>query len=145
AAVAVWDAQKPVLKLWLLPYVPTAAEIAKIQKNDTMWMLQKPSVDSKKWPDASPHPWVALNLSFAPETGGTLAKAWGDVYAFGIGASNSNLNFSHLEGEIKGPLSGGVKPGSTVTFAGSGQDSMEKEKLSWNVNVTTKVLAAQPR
>lgn len=140
ATVGVWDAKRSTLKLWLLPYTPTAEEIAQIQKGQTMWMLQKKSVDPKTWPGASPHAWVALNWNYSQEAVGTLAKAWGEVYAFGIGADNSNLNFSHLAGEIKGTLSGGVKPGSTVTFAGGGEESMEKEKLSWKVNVTTKVL-----
>jgi hypothetical protein len=141
AAVAVWDAKRPALKVHFLPFVPSAQETAALQKNDTFWMLDKPSSDPKKWP-ASPHGSITLSWSFDPKSAGNLAKAWADVYAFGIGRPNSNLNSSLTEGELKGSLTGPVKDGSTVTFDSAGSADFEKDKLAWDVKVTTKVLPA---
>ena len=141
AAVAVWDAKRPALKVHFLPFVPSAQETAALQKNDTFWLLDKPGSDPKKWP-ASPHGSITLSWSFDPKSAGNLAKAWADVYAFGIGKPNSNLNSSLTEGELKGTLTGPVKDGSTVTFSSAGEQSFEKDKLTWDVKVTTKVLPA---
>jgi hypothetical protein len=141
AAVAVWDAKRPALKVHFLPFVPTAQETAALQKNDTFWLLDKPGSDPKKWP-ATPHGSITLSWSFDPKSAGNLAKAWADVYAFGIGKPNSNLNSSLTEGELKGTLNGPVKDGSTVTFNAAGEQSFEKDKLTWDVKVTTKVLPA---
>ena len=91
AAVAVWDAKKPALKVHLLPFTPSAQETAALQKNDTFWLLDKPSSDPKKWP-ASPHGSITLSWTFDPQAAGDLGKAWADVYSFGIGRPNSNLN-----------------------------------------------------
>lgn len=139
--VAVWDAKRPALKVHLLPFVPSAQETAALQKNDSFWLLDKPSSDPGKWP-ASPHGSITVNWSFDPKSAGNLAKAWADVYAFGIGRPNSNLNFSLTEGELKGTLTGPLKEGSTVTFETTGEGSMEKDKLTWDVKLTTKVLPA---
>jgi hypothetical protein len=141
AAVAVWDAKRPALKVHFLPFVPSAQETAALQKNDTFWLLDKPGSDPKKWP-ASPHGSITLSWTFDPKSAGNLAKAWADVYAFGIGKPNSNLNSSLTEGELKGTLTGPVKDGSTVTFNSAGEQSFEKDKLTWDVKVTTKVLPA---
>lgn len=144
AAVAVWDAKRPALKVHFLPFVPSAQETAALQKNDTFWLLDKPGSDPKKWP-ASPHGSITLNWSFDPKSAGNLAKAWADVYAFGIGKPNSNLNSSLTEGELKGTLTGPVKDGSTVTFASAGEQKFESDTLKWDVKVTTKVLPALAR
>lgn len=141
AAVAVWDAKKPALKVHLLPFTPSAQETAALQKNDTFWLLDKPSSDPKKWP-ASPHGSITLSWTFDPQAAGDLGKAWADVYSFGIGRPNSNLNTSLAAGELKGTLTGPVKDGSTVTFNSAGEQSFEKDKLAWDVKVTTKVLPA---
>jgi len=142
--VAVWDAKRPALKIHLLPFVPSAQETAALQRNDTMWLLKKPSIDPGRWP-ANPHGSITLNWSFDPQSAGTLGKAWADVYSFGIGAPNSNLNFSLTEGELKGTLAGVPKEGATVTFSSMGQGSLEKDTLAWDVKVTTKVLPALAR
>ena len=144
AAVAVWDAKRPALKIHFLPFVPTAQETAALQKNDTFWLLEKPGPDPKKWP-ATPHGSITLSWTFDPKSAGTLAKAWADVYALGIGRPNSNLNSSLTEGELKGTLTGPVQEGSTVTFTSAGDASFEKDKLAWDVKVTTKVLPALAR
>jgi hypothetical protein len=144
AAVAVWDAKRPALKVHFLPFVPSAQETAALQKNDTFWLLDKPSSDPKTWP-ASPHGSITLNWSFDPKSAGSLAKAWADVYAFGIGKPNSNLNSSLTEGELKGTLTGPVKDGSTVTFDSTGEQKFESDTLKWDVKVTTKVLPALAR
>ena len=144
AAVAVWDAKKPALKVHFLPFEPSAQETAALQKNDTFWLLSKPGSDPKKWP-ATPHGSITLSWSFEPKEAGNLAKAWADVYAFGIGKPNSNLNSSLTAGELKGALTGPVKDGSTVTFNSTGEQAFESDTLRWDVKVTTKVLPALPR
>jgi hypothetical protein len=144
AAVAIWDAKRPALKVHFLPFEPSAQETAALQKNDTFWLLDKPGSDPKKWP-ATPHGSITLSWTFDPKSAGTLAKAWADVYAFGIARPNSNLNSSLTEGELKGTLTGPVKDGSTVTFTSAGEVSFEKDKLAWDVKVTTKVLPALAR
>jgi hypothetical protein len=108
------------------------------------WLLSKPGTDPKKWP-ASPHGSITLSWSFDPKSTGTLAKAWADVYAFGIGKPNSNLSSSLTEGELKGTLTGPREEGSTVTFNGAGEQSFDSDKLAWDVKVTAKVLPALAR
>ena len=144
AAVAVWHAKRPALKIHFLPFVPSAQETAALQKNDTFWLLDKPGSDPKKWP-ASPHGSITLSWSFDPKSAGNLAKAWADVYAFGIGKPNSNLNFSLTGGEVKGTFTGAVKAGATVTLVTKGGGSMDAGKVTWDLNLTAKVLPALAR
>jgi hypothetical protein len=137
--VAVLDAKKPTVKFHVLPFVPTPAEIALLQKNDTMWLLEKPGSDPRRWP-AAPHGSFRLSWPMDPKAAGTFAKAWTDVYAFGVGRPNSNLNFSLTEGELKGTLTGALKEGATVTLTSTGEGNMENEKLTWDVSLTTKLV-----
>ncbi len=142
--VAVWDAKRPAVAFYLLPFEPTAAEVALLQKRDTMWLLEKDRTDPNMW-KPMPYGSLTLNWSFEPKAVGDLTKAWTDVYSFAIGRPNSNLNFSLTGGELKGTLGGPLQEGSLVTLATTGQGEMEKDKLSWNVKLTAKLLPALAR
>lgn len=139
AVVAVWDAKDPSVKFHLLPVVPTAAQVASLQKGDTMWLLETPGPDPKKWP-ATPYGSLRVNWGFDPQAVGDMAKAWTDVYVFGVGRPNSNLNFSLTAGELKGTLTGALKEGSTVTFAATGEGTLDKDKVTWDVKATARLL-----
>lgn len=142
--VAVLDGKAPSVKFYLLPFVPTPAETALIQKNDTMWMLERAPVDAKKWA-VNPQGSLTLDWAFDKAAVGSLEKAWANVYAFGIGKPNSNLNFSLTAGEVKGTFTGPVKAGSTVTLVTKGEGSMDAGNVTWDLNLTAKVLPALPR
>jgi hypothetical protein len=142
--VAVLDEKAPSIKFYLLPFVPTAAETVLIQKNDTMWMLSRTPVDAKKWP-VDPQGSITLDWAFDKAAAGTLEKAWANVYVFGIGKPNSNLNFSLTAGEAKGTFTGAVKAGSAVTLVTKGEGSMDAGKVTWDLNLATKVLPALAR
>jgi hypothetical protein len=142
--VAVLNEKAPSIKFYLLPFVPTPAETVLIQKNDTMWMLDRAPVDAKKWA-VNPQGSITLDWAFEKAAAGSLEKAWANVYAFGIGKPNSNLNFSLPAGEAKGTFTGAVKAGSTVTLVTKGDGSLDSGKVTWDLNLTTKVLPALPR
>jgi len=142
--VAVLDEKAPSLKFYLLPFVPTPAETVLIQKSDTMWMLSRAPVDAKKWP-VDPQGSITLDWGFDKASVGSLEKAWANVYVFGIGKPNSNLNFSLTGGEVKGTFTGAVKAGATVTLVTKGGGSMDAGKVTWDLNLTTKVLPALAR
>ena len=80
AAVALFDADGPSLTFYLLPFQPTADEIAKLQVEDSMWLLSKPSPDAKKW-KSSPHGKFKLGWSFEKASVGDAKKA--TVYVYG--------------------------------------------------------------
>jgi hypothetical protein len=138
AAVAVWDAGKSALKIHLLAFVPTPAEITLLQKNDTDWLLDRPTLDAKKWPTW--HPQVALELTW-PEapTVGVLDKANYYLFAYGVGRQTS-LNFNASGTDLHGTLTGKVKVGEPVTLVAKSQEKLGDDLLAWDLKVTTKVL-----
>jgi hypothetical protein len=142
--VAVLNERAPSIKFYLLPFVPTPAETALIQKNDTLWMLDRAPVDAKKWA-VNPQGALTLDWAFERQAAGSLEKAWANVYAFGIGKPNANLNFSLTAGELKGTFTGAVKPDATVTLVTKGDASMDSGKVAWDLHLTTKLLPALAR
>jgi hypothetical protein len=142
--VAVLDEKAPSIKFYLLPFVPTPAETVLIQRNDTLWMLSRTPVDAKKWP-VDPQGSITLDWAFDRPAAGTLEKAWANVYAFGIGRPNSNLNFSLTAGELKGAFTGAAKAGAAVTLVTKGEGRMDAGKVTWDLNLAAKVLPVLPR
>jgi len=144
AAVAVWNPKEPSLKLTLLPYVPTAKEVAALQSGEAPLFLHsgKASPDPKKWP--SWIPFAVCSLSWSGEKGsvGSFDKAGIHLYAFGIGKEGSNLNFNVGPGKYQGSITGAVKPGSAIEVASKGADTLFKDKLSWDLRLKASVLKA---
>ena len=143
AVIAIFDSSKRTLGFVLLPFRPTADEIAKLQADDTNWLLAKKSPDPKKWPKRSPY--------------GHFQLSWRENESIGD-AKKSNL-YLKTEGinlmadrHISMPpanltLTGVVTAGQKVSLVNKGFYISEKSKynpqesrLDWNLNVTAEIL-----
>src|SRR5262249_31937814 len=99
AAVAIFNPDGSSLRFVLLPFQPTAEEVAQLQKDETMWLLDQKTVDAKKWPAWCPY--GSFQLSWFDKTSvGDTKKASILIYTYGIGKGGSNINLN--------------KPGDTI-------------------------------
>src|SRR5688572_18803786 len=140
AAVGVLDTDGARLTLFLLPFQPTAAEIAKLQTDDSLWVLDKPSPDAKKW-KTCPFGKFRLDWRHAPQSAGDGKKASVYVLSNGVAAENTSSNISKLPGEIDASLVGAVKAGQDVTVTSKGSDTVGKTTVAWDLKLKSKVHA----
>lgn len=128
------------LTVFLLPFQPTAAEIAKLQADDYLWILDKPTPDAKKW-KSTPFAKFRLDWRGMPQAIGDARKAGIYLLSNGVAAENTGNNINKLPGEIEATLVGTVKPGQDVTLTSKGTDTIGKTTVAWNLNVKARVLA----
>lgn len=140
--VALWDAERPSLRIHLLPFEPTAEEIHGLQteKSFFFFKLERESPDPALWPSWMPHARYEMIWSFEKDKVGDHDAAWLYLYGFGIGEEGSNLNLNVPDGEHAGKLTGEVRLGSRISLQASGQDEIGEEELSWELNFETEVL-----
>jgi hypothetical protein len=136
AAVALFKADGPSLEFFLLPFQPTAAEIAKLQADDYFWVLDKPSPDAKKW-KTCPFGRFRLNWSHAGQSVGDAKKATVYVMGNGIASEGAAMNINKLPGEVEASLVGTVKEGQEVALTSKGSDAT----LAWDLKLKSRVLA----
>jgi hypothetical protein len=139
AAVALLDPEGPSLAFYLLPFQPTAEEVAKLQADDTLWLLSKPSPDPKKW-KSSPHGKFKLGWSFEKASVGDAKKATVYVYGYSVGSEGSNININKFGNDVDAALAGPVKEGAEVTLTSKGSDTLQKTTMAWDLKVKAKVL-----
>lgn len=139
-AVALLNADGPSLEFFLLPFQPTAAEVAKLQADDYFWVLDKPSPDTKKW-KTCPFGKFRLGWSGAGQSVGDAKKATVYVLGNGIASEGTATNINKLPAEVDASLVGTVKEGQEVTLTSKGSDTLGKTTLAWDLKIKTKVLA----
>ncbi len=139
AAVALLG-EGPSIAFYLLPFQPTAEEIAKLQADDSMWLLSKPSPDPKKWKNG-PYGRVKLGWSFEKESVGDAKKATFYLYTYSVGKEGSNMNINKFGEGVDVSLAGSVKEGQQVTLTSKGSDTLMKSTVAWDLKVTAKILA----
>lgn len=130
------------LTLFLLPFQPTAAEIAKLQSDDSLWVLDKPTPDAKKW-KTTPFGKFRLDWRGMPQAIGDGKKAGVYILSNGIAAENSSSNISKLPGEVDATVVGTVKDGQDVTVTSKGSDRVGQTTVAWDLKLKAKVLAAK--
>ena len=130
------------LTVFLLPFQPTAAEIAKLQTDDYLWVPGKPTPDAKKW-QTTPFGKFRLDWRGMPQAIGDAKKAGVYVLSNGVGAENSGMNINKLPGEVDVTLVGSVKDGQDVTLTSKGTETIGKTIVAWDLKLKTKVLAAK--
>ena len=143
AAAGVLESDGARLTLFLLPFQPTPAEIAKLQTDDSLWILDKPSPDPKKW-KTTPFGKFRLDWRHAPQSAGDGKKASVYVLSNGVAAENTSLNISKLPGEIDAALIGTVKAGQDVTVTSKGSDTVGKTTVAWDLKLRAKIVAVKP-
>jgi len=139
AAVALLDADGPSLIFYLLPFQPTADEIAKLQAEDGMWLLSKPSPDPKKW-KSCPHGKFKLGWSFEKASVGDAKKATVYVYGYSVGSEGSNINVNKFGTDVDVAVAGPVKAAQEVTLTSKGSDTLQKTTMAWDLKVKAKIL-----
>jgi hypothetical protein len=144
AAVALLDPAGPSLTFYLLPFQPTADEIAKLQAEDSMWLLSKPSPDLKKWP-SPPHGKLKLGWSFEKESVGDAKKATVFLYGYSVGSAGSNININKFGSDVDVTLTGPVKEGQEVTLTSKGSDTLQTTTMAWDLKVKAKILPLQKK
>ena len=141
SAVAVWDAKGSNLKLFLLPIQPTPAEVALLQKDDTLWMGAMASPDAKKWATWVPHAYLDLGWFSAADVN-DLSKASCHLFQVDIVGKANNSFFDCDRDALKGVLTGKIKPGETITLAAKGSGKNGDNSYAWDLSVSAKVLPA---
>jgi hypothetical protein len=137
ATVIRWDAEGRRLKFWLLPFVPTPAEIAKLQANDPSVLQTKQSPDPKKWAKC---PFVQFELLWDDNPSvGTAQK----VHVL-LDTDNLARPGSHVGGTVPASaaaltFTGSVKLGQDVALTSKGSH----QTLGWDLKLRGKVLAAK--
>ena len=139
AAVALYDDSGPSLTFYMLPFQPTADEIAKLQAEDSMWLLSKESPDPKKWKNC-PHGKFKLGWSFEKQSVGDGKKATVYVYGYSVGEQGSNININKFGSDTDVTVTGPVKVGQEVAVASKGSDTLSKTVMAWDLKLKGKVL-----
>jgi hypothetical protein len=139
AAVALFDDSGPSLTLYLLPFQPTADETAKLQAEDSLWLLSKESPDPKKWKNC-PHGKFKLGWSFEKESVGDAKKATVYVYGYSVGEQGSNININKFGTDTDVSVTSPIKIGQDVTVTSKGSDTLSKTVMAWDLKVKAKVL-----
>jgi hypothetical protein len=137
AAVGVLDNGR--LTLFLLPFQPTAAEIAKLQADDNLWILGKPTPDAKKWKH-TPYGTLRLDWRGTPPAIGNGKMATVQIAAQSVVAEGTGTTINKLPGEVDVTLVGAVKDGQEVTVTTKGSDKIVKTTLAWDLKLKAKVL-----
>jgi hypothetical protein len=130
AAVAVLDAKGTGLRVYVLPFAPTAAETALLQKESTFFLMQKKSAYGSFWLK-----W------FAAADAGQMEKVSVSLTGHDISKPSASLSRMFMSG-FKGTLTGDLKPGATIGFTAAGSDADGRDTAAWDVKITTKILPA---
>lgn len=130
AAVAVLDAKGTGLRVYVLPFVPSAAETALLQKESTFFLMEKKSAYGSFWLK-----W------FSAADAGKMEKVSVSLTGNGVSKPNASLSRMFMSG-FKGTLTGELKPGATIAFTAAGADADGRDKAAWDVKVQAKVLPA---
>ena len=130
AAVAVLDAKGTGLRVYVLPFAPTAAETALLQKESTFFLMQKKSAYGSFWLK-----W------FAVADAGQMEKVSVSLTGHDVSKPSTSLSRMFMSG-FKGTLTGELKPGATIGFTAAGSAPESRDAVAWDVKVTTKVLPA---
>jgi hypothetical protein len=137
-AVGLLKADGPSLEFFLLPFQPTAAEIAKLQADDYFWVLDKPSPDAKKWKTC---PFGKFRLNWSGQPAGDAKKASVYILGNGLVTEGTGTNINKLPGEVDATLVGTVKEAQDVTLTSKGSDTLGKTTLAWDLKIKSKILA----
>jgi hypothetical protein len=130
AAVAVLNAKGTSIRIYVLPFEPTAAETALLQKESTLFLMQKKSA------------YGSFRLVwFGAADAGRMDKASVSLTGNDISKPNSNLSRMFMSG-FKGTLTGELKPGASIGFTAAGSAPESRDTVAWDVKVQTKVLPA---
>jgi hypothetical protein len=130
-SVAVLDPKGTAVRIYLLPFAPTAAETALLQKESTLFLMEKKSAWASLW----------LNWKFSPADVGKLEKASVSLRGTDVAGPNTQFSRMFMSG-IKGTLTGELKAGSTLGLAWTGGDGSGRDAAAWEVKASTKVLPA---
>jgi hypothetical protein len=129
AAVAVL-AKNSGLRVYVLPFAPTAAETALLQKESTLFLMEKKSAYGSFWLK-----W------FGEGDTGKMDKVSVSLTGNDISKPGSTLSRMFMSG-FKGTLTGELKAGATIVFTAAGSAPESRDAVAWDVKVTTKVLPA---
>lgn len=128
AAVAVLAAKGTSVRIYLLPFQPTAAETALLQKENTLFLLQKKSA------------YGSFRLVwFGAAEVGQMDKASVSLSGNDISKPNTTMSRMFMSG-FQGTLTGELKPGATIGFTAAGAAPESRDTAAWDVKVQTKVL-----
>lgn len=135
AAVAVWDASKPGLKLTLLPFTPSAAEVERIRKDEAFFAVVEHAKQAGKNLNAqTPYATLSIEWPFEKEAVGDMGSAFCHLYIGFLkdGGSNMNLSFP-ADDKGKGiTLQGKPEVGGEVTVTAKGADEFSGDAMSWD-------------
>jgi hypothetical protein len=128
------------IQFTLLPYQPSADEVARLQEGDLSWQMNKTTPDAKKWPTWVPYGQFTLNWDSRQDLGDVKKASSLNMYANGIGKEGNNSNGGVRAADVPITLTGALKDGQDVTLVTKGTTKLGNEAFSWDLNVKAKVL-----
>jgi hypothetical protein len=131
AAVALLDSSGTDLNIYLMPFVPSAAETALLQKEGQAFLMQKQGPYGRLW--------LSWYDAADAADAGRMEKMTATLTGENISKPDLRMG-RRLPKGFKGSLTGAVKPGEPITFTSSGSDANGSDTVAWDVKVSTKVL-----
>lgn len=140
SAVIVLDEANLELRVHLLPFRASAAEVSELQSGQTNWLDEKASPDAKKW-KRCPFGHLDLSWRLTKESAGNAKEASFFLYAFGVDKPGSNVNLNKGTGRVDVTFAGALKAGQDVTVTTKGSDTLGSDLIAWDLKVKGKILA----
>ena len=147
AGVAVWNAAENQLRIALLPFEPTAAEVREIRKSGAVFVAaERPSPNPSVWERP---PFAELIINFAPgiTTAGLQAVthyrldiSWLDRMNH---TSSPNRNSQEEARREFQSLSGSLRDSGSLRLAIKGAETIFDDKLDWNFRVDATIGAGR--
>ena len=141
-AVAVWDPERPQLRLYLFPFELTPAEIVLCRSDDAHEIRRDP----EKWPNGTPRAFYTLNW-WGPEGAGDPQKATLAVRAQNILGGNVSaegqvrLDCDH-EG-VEQTLEGKLQAGAEIHLQARGETKVGDALVRWDLEIRTELLSPE--
>ncbi len=137
SALAVLAADGVTVSYYLLPFVPTSAEVTALRQGKTETLLDRPSGD-KKWPRSTPYVELELTWGHDPAGLGKLDQAFfPKLHGYSL---TSEQFITKVPGSGQATLEGQVKAGATLKATASGRD--DDEKLAWDFKAAAPVVTS---
>tara|TARA_R110002072_G_scaffold294268_1_gene464255 strand:+ start:641 stop:1771 length:1131 start_codon:yes stop_codon:yes gene_type:complete len=142
-SVIVWDETKQELSFYLYPFTPSAPEIEQVRRGSSFISFNKPSPDTRQWPEHCPSATYVLSWARKPkEAIGDLAQARYLLHLHGISQKNANMSINRLS--VEGDLRGKIASGEQIRLAVKDRWDSAENPIEWDLVLEGQVQVPPP-
>jgi hypothetical protein len=143
-AVAVWDAERPRLRIYLFPFELTPEDVELCRSDDSS-KIQRESPDPAKWPHR--YPTAAYTLDWWSSEGvGDPRRAQVGVRTQDIAVHNQSVEagvmMEFADEGIEQTLEGELETGARIHLRARGEQEVGEHTVSWDLDIRAEVLSA---